>query len=85
MHTGGGRRDAQNRHVSIARFCKGVGAEVLQEGNRQGVTSLLVEQNAKESLDISGGICPGKRAGFPGRAAKDVLENRCLKKAYPGL
>ena len=60
--------------------------KVLQEVNRQGVTILLVEQNVKESLDISsrGYVLENGRVSLEG-AAKDLLENSYLKKAYLGL
>jgi branched-chain amino acid transport system ATP-binding protein len=60
--------------------------QVLQEVNRQGVTILLVEQNVKESLDISsrGYVLENGRVSLEG-AAKDLLENSYLKKAYLGL
>jgi branched-chain amino acid transport system ATP-binding protein len=59
---------------------------VLQEVNRQGVTILLVEQNVKESLDISsrGYVLENGRVSLEG-VAKDLLENSHLKKAYLGL
>jgi len=60
--------------------------KVLQEVNRQGVPVLLVEQNVKESLDISsrGYVLENGRVSLEG-AAKDLLENSYLKKAYLGL
>jgi len=60
--------------------------KVLQEVNRQGVTILLVEQNVKESLDISsrGYVLENGRVVLEG-AARDLLENAYLKKAYLGL
>jgi branched-chain amino acid transport system ATP-binding protein len=60
--------------------------KVLQEVNRQGVTILLVEQNVKESLDIStrGYVLENGRVSLEG-TAKDLLENSYLKKAYLGL
>jgi branched-chain amino acid transport system ATP-binding protein len=60
--------------------------KVLQEVNRQGVTILLVEQNVKESLDISsrGYVLENGRVSLEG-VAKDLLENSYLKKAYLGL
>jgi branched-chain amino acid transport system ATP-binding protein len=60
--------------------------KVLQEVNRQGVTILLVEQNVKESLDIStrGYVLENGRVSLEG-AARDLLENSHLKKAYLGL
>jgi branched-chain amino acid transport system ATP-binding protein len=60
--------------------------QVLQEVNRQGVTILLVEQNVKESLDISsrGYVLENGRVVLEG-AGKDLLENSYLKKAYLGL
>jgi branched-chain amino acid transport system ATP-binding protein len=60
--------------------------KVLLEVNRQGVTILLVEQNVKESLDIStrGYVLENGRVSLEG-AAKDLLENSYLKKAYLGL
>ena len=60
--------------------------KVLQEVNRQGVTILLVEQNVKESLDISsrGYVLENGRVVLEG-AGKDLLENSHLKKAYLGL
>jgi branched-chain amino acid transport system ATP-binding protein len=59
---------------------------VLQEVNRQGVTILLVEQNVKESLDISsrGYVLENGRISLEG-ASHDLLENSYLKKAYLGL
>ena len=59
---------------------------VLQEVNRQGVTILLVEQNVKESLDIStrGYVLENGRVSLEG-AAGDLLKNSYLKKAYLGL
>jgi branched-chain amino acid transport system ATP-binding protein len=59
---------------------------VLQEVNRQGATILLVEQNVKESLDISsrGYVLENGRVVLEG-AGKDLLENAYLKKAYLGL
>jgi branched-chain amino acid transport system ATP-binding protein len=59
---------------------------VLEEVNRQGVTILLVEQNVKESLDISsrGYVLENGRVSLEG-VAKDLLENSYLKKAYLGL
>ena len=60
--------------------------KVLQEVNRQGVTILLVEQNVKESLDISsrGYVLENGRVVLEG-VGKDLLENSHLKKAYLGL
>ncbi len=60
--------------------------KVLQEVNRQAVTLLLVEQNVKESLDISsrGYVLENGRVVLEG-AAGDLLENAHLKKAYLGL
>jgi branched-chain amino acid transport system ATP-binding protein len=60
--------------------------KVLQEVNRRAVTILLVEQNVKESLDISsrGYVLENGRVVLEG-AAKDLLENAYLKKAYLGL
>ena len=60
--------------------------KVLREINRQGVTILLVEQNVKESLDISsrGYVLENGRVVLEG-AGKDLLENSHLKKAYLGL
>ncbi len=60
--------------------------KVLQEVNRQAVTLLLVEQNVKESLDISsrGYVLENGRVVLEG-AARDLLENAYLKKAYLGL
>ncbi len=59
---------------------------VLQEVNRQGVTVLLVEQNVKESLDISsrGYVLENGRVVLEG-AGRDLLQNSYLKKAYLGL
>ncbi len=59
---------------------------VLQEINRQGVTILLVEQNVKESLDISsrGYVLENGRISLEG-VSRDLLENSYLKKAYLGL
>jgi branched-chain amino acid transport system ATP-binding protein len=59
---------------------------VLQEVNRRAVTILLVEQNVKESLDISsrGYVLENGRVVLEG-AARDLLENAYLKKAYLGL
>jgi branched-chain amino acid transport system ATP-binding protein len=60
--------------------------QVLQEVNRRGVTLLLVEQNVKESLDISsrGYVLENGRVVLEG-TARDLLENAHLKKAYLGL
>jgi branched-chain amino acid transport system ATP-binding protein len=60
--------------------------KVLQEVNREGVTILLVEQNVKESLDIStrGYVLENGRVSLEG-AAGDLLRNSYLKKAYLGL
>jgi len=60
--------------------------QVLQEVNRRGVTLLLVEQNVKESLDVSsrGYVLENGRVVLEG-AARDLLENAHLKKAYLGL
>jgi branched-chain amino acid transport system ATP-binding protein len=60
--------------------------QVLQEVNRRGVTVLLVEQNVKESLDISsrGYVLENGRVVLEG-ASGDLLENAHLKKAYLGL
>jgi branched-chain amino acid transport system ATP-binding protein len=60
--------------------------KVLQEVNRQGVPVLLVEQNVKESLDISsrGYVLENGRVVLEG-AGRDLLENSYLKKAYLGL
>jgi branched-chain amino acid transport system ATP-binding protein len=59
---------------------------VLQEVNRREVTILLVEQNVKESLDISsrGYVLENGRVVLEG-AGKELLENSYLKKAYLGL
>ncbi|HEX7372123.1 MAG TPA: ABC transporter ATP-binding protein [Thermodesulfobacteriota bacterium] len=59
---------------------------VLKEVNRRAVTILLVEQNVKESLDISsrGYVLENGRVVLEG-AGKDLLENSYLKKAYLGL
>jgi len=59
---------------------------VLQEVNRRAVTILLVEQNVKESLDISsrGYVLENGQVVLEG-AGKDLLENSYLKKAYLGL
>jgi branched-chain amino acid transport system ATP-binding protein len=60
--------------------------QVLQEVNRRGVTLLLVEQNVKESLDVSsrGYVLENGRVVLEG-ASGDLLENAHLKKAYLGL
>jgi branched-chain amino acid transport system ATP-binding protein len=60
--------------------------QVLQEVNRQGVTILLVEQNVKESLDISsrGYVLENGKIVLEG-PAKDLLLNDHLKKAYLGM
>jgi len=60
--------------------------KVLQEVNRQGVTILLVEQNVKESLDISsrGYVLENGRVVLEG-SGTDLLQNSYLKKAYLGL
>jgi branched-chain amino acid transport system ATP-binding protein len=60
--------------------------KVLQEVNGQGVTILLVEQNVKESLDIStrGYVLENGRVSLEG-AAGDLLKNSYLKKAFLGL
>ena len=60
--------------------------KVLQDVNRRGVTVLLVEQNVKESLDISsrGYVLENGRVVLEG-AGRDLLENSYLKKAYLGL
>lgn len=59
---------------------------VLQEVNRQGMTILLVEQNVKESLDISnrGYVLENGRIVLEG-AGKELLEHSHLKKAYLGM
>ena len=59
---------------------------VLQEVNRQGVTILLVEQNVKESLDISnrGYVLENGRIVLEG-PGKELLEHSHLKKAYLGM
>jgi branched-chain amino acid transport system ATP-binding protein len=58
---------------------------VLQEVNRRAVTILLVEQNVKESLDISsrGYVLENGRVVLEG-VAKDLLENAYLKKVHLG-
>ena len=60
--------------------------KVLQEVNRQGVTILLVEQNVKESLDVStwGYVLENGRIVLEG-PGKDLLLNAHLKKAYLGM
>jgi branched-chain amino acid transport system ATP-binding protein len=72
--------------LGLAPIVVGMIFHVLQEVNRQGVTILLVEQNVKESLDISsrGYVLENGRVSLEG-AAKDLLENSHLKKAYLGL
>ena len=72
--------------LGLAPIVVGMIFQVLQEVNRQGVTILLVEQNVKESLDISsrGYVLENGRVSLEG-AAKDLLENSYLKKAYLGL
>ena len=59
---------------------------VLREVNRQGITILLVEQNVKESLDISnrGYVLENGRIVLEG-AGKELLEHSHLKKAYLGM
>jgi branched-chain amino acid transport system ATP-binding protein len=59
---------------------------VLREINRQGITILLVEQNVKESLDISnrGYVLENGRIVLEG-AGKELLEHSHLKKAYLGM
>jgi branched-chain amino acid transport system ATP-binding protein len=60
--------------------------QVLREVNRQGVTILLVEQNVKESLDLSnrGYVLENGRIVLEG-PAQDLLQNVHLKKSYLGL
>jgi branched-chain amino acid transport system ATP-binding protein len=60
--------------------------KVLREVNRQGVTILLVEQNVKESLDVStrGYVLENGRIVLEG-PGKDLLQNAHLKKAYLGM
>jgi branched-chain amino acid transport system ATP-binding protein len=60
--------------------------KVLQEVNRQGVTILLVEQNVKESLDIStrGYVLENGRIVLEG-LGKELLQDEHLKKAYLGM
>jgi branched-chain amino acid transport system ATP-binding protein len=72
--------------LGLAPIVVGMIFQVLQEVNRQGVTILLVEQNVKESLDISsrGYVLENGRVVLEG-AGKDLLENSYLKKAYLGL
>jgi branched-chain amino acid transport system ATP-binding protein len=59
---------------------------VLREINRQGITILLVEQNVKESLDISnrGYVLENGRIVLEG-PGKGLLEHTHLKKAYLGM
>ena len=72
--------------LGLAPIVVGMIFQVLQEVNRGGVTLLLVEQNVKESLDISsrGYVLENGRVVLEG-AARDLLENAYLKKAYLGL
>jgi branched-chain amino acid transport system ATP-binding protein len=72
--------------LGLAPIIVGMIFQVLQEVNRGGVTILLVEQNVKESLDISsrGYVLENGRVVLEG-AAGDLLENAYLKKAYLGL
>jgi branched-chain amino acid transport system ATP-binding protein len=60
--------------------------KVLKEVNRQGVTILLVEQNVKESLDISnrGYVLENGKIVLEG-SGKDLLLDDHLKKAYLGM
>jgi branched-chain amino acid transport system ATP-binding protein len=60
--------------------------KVLGEVNRQGVTILLVEQNVKESLDVStrGYVLENGKIVLEG-PGKDLLQNAHLKKAYLGM
>ncbi len=60
--------------------------KVLQGVNRHGVTILLVEQNVKESLDVStrGYVLENGRIVLEG-PGKDLLHNAHLKKAYLGM
>jgi branched-chain amino acid transport system ATP-binding protein len=60
--------------------------KVLQEVNGRGVTILLVEQNVKESLDVSqrGYVLENGRIVLEG-TGKDLLQNAHLKKAYLGM
>jgi branched-chain amino acid transport system ATP-binding protein len=72
--------------LGLAPIVVGMIFQVLQEVNRRSVTILLVEQNVKESLDISsrGYVLENGRVVLEG-AAGDLLENAYLKKAYLGL
>jgi branched-chain amino acid transport system ATP-binding protein len=72
--------------LGLAPMVVGMIFNVLQEVNRRAVTILLVEQNVKESLDISsrGYVLENGRVVLEG-ASKDLLENSYLKKAYLGL
>jgi branched-chain amino acid transport system ATP-binding protein len=60
--------------------------KALQEVNRAGMTVLLVEQNVKESLDIStrGYVLENGRIVLEG-VGKELLEHSHLKKAYLGM
>ena len=59
--------------------------EIIQEVNRQGVTILLVEQNANMALKIAdiGYVLETGRITLSG-AGRDLLRNEAVKKAYLG-
>lgn len=59
---------------------------MVKEINAQGVTVLLVEQNALRALAISqhGYILENGHVGFEG-AGKDLLNDERVRKAYLGV
>lgn len=58
---------------------------IVQEVNKQGITILLVEQNAKMALAISDRayVLETGNISIEGNAA-DLLNDPCVKKAYLG-
>ena len=59
--------------------------KIIQELNQDGMTILLVEQNAKKALSISdrGYVLETGKIVLSGNAA-ELLENDAVKKAYLG-
>ena len=59
--------------------------KIIKELNEDGMTILLVEQNAKQALSISnrGYVLETGKIVLSGNAA-DLLENDAVKKAYLG-
>ena len=59
--------------------------DIIQEINKQGVTILLVEQNAKKSaFHRKPRLCPRNRTHRKENDAQALLHDEAIKKAYLG-